>query len=193
MGMSASQARLLSLTSRLHDIELSAQQIQSQKLALATQKDEIYEKYCEALDATTIRVAFDAGGGVKSFQDASFAALCSFSENRFRDYALIDARTGKMIVSEKMKEAYDNYGSDKYAFAWAMMGYGSKLDGNGQAGRQIGVNTVENVEGAIADRLDYGSEESGIFGDGNDLAMTILDCSVQYDERKAKENRNMDF
>ena len=27
----------------------------------------------------------------------------------------------------------------------------------------------------------------------NDLAMTILDCSVQYDERKAKENRNMDF
>ncbi len=48
MGMAASQARLLSLTSRLHDVELRAQAIESQKIALATQKDELYENYCEA-------------------------------------------------------------------------------------------------------------------------------------------------
>ena len=55
MGMAASQARLLSLTSRLHDIELKAQNIQSQKIALATQKDELYQDYCDALDATSIK------------------------------------------------------------------------------------------------------------------------------------------
>lgn len=38
MGMAASQARLLTLTSRLHDVEYKAQNIESQKIALATQK-----------------------------------------------------------------------------------------------------------------------------------------------------------
>lgn len=34
MGMSASQARLLAITSRMNDIELRSQQIQTQKLDL---------------------------------------------------------------------------------------------------------------------------------------------------------------
>ena len=51
MGMAASQARLLTLTSRLHDVEYKAQNIESQKIALATQKDELYQNYCDALDA----------------------------------------------------------------------------------------------------------------------------------------------
>ena len=39
MGMAASQARLLTITSRLHDVELKAQNIENQKIVLATQKD----------------------------------------------------------------------------------------------------------------------------------------------------------
>ena len=56
MGMSASQARLLTLTNRLHDIEYKAQNIQAQKLALATQQDALYQEYCDALDAQNIMV-----------------------------------------------------------------------------------------------------------------------------------------
>ena len=61
MGMAASQARLLTLTSRLHDVEYKAQNIESQKIALATQKDELYQNYCDALDAKKIQVAFNNG------------------------------------------------------------------------------------------------------------------------------------
>ena len=63
MGMAASQARLLTLTSRLHDVEYKAQNIESQKIALATQKDELYQNYCDALDAKKIQVAFNNGDG----------------------------------------------------------------------------------------------------------------------------------
>lgn len=56
MGMAASQARLLTLTSRLHDVEYKAQNIESQKIALATQKDELYQNYCDALDAKKFRL-----------------------------------------------------------------------------------------------------------------------------------------
>ena len=35
MGLSASQARLLSLTARMHDIEYKAQKLEAQKLQMA--------------------------------------------------------------------------------------------------------------------------------------------------------------
>ena len=42
MGLAASQLRLLSLTARIHDVEYQAQMIQSAKLQLAIQEDEVY-------------------------------------------------------------------------------------------------------------------------------------------------------
>ena len=121
MGMAASQARLLTLTSRLHDIELKAQNLESQKLALATQQDELYQNYCEALDATTIQVAF-MNGASYSYQDANFTNLCTYSDYRKKQYALRDNSTGNLIVTKEVKDAYDTYGNDKYTFAWAMLG-----------------------------------------------------------------------
>ena len=38
MGMAASQARLLTITSRLHDVEYNAQNIESQKIQLSEQE-----------------------------------------------------------------------------------------------------------------------------------------------------------
>ena len=122
MGMAASQARLLTLTSRLHDIEYKAQNIESQKIALATQKDELYQNYCDALDATKIQVAFDNGDGTKNFVDATFSTLCTYNPDRFMQYTLEDSKTGKIIVDTKTAEAYNNFYTDKYAFAYAMLG-----------------------------------------------------------------------
>lgn len=51
MGLSASQSRLLTLTSRLSDLELKAQKIQHQKVRLAEQSTEAAKKYMAALDA----------------------------------------------------------------------------------------------------------------------------------------------
>ena len=59
MGMAASQARLLSITARIHDVEYQAQSIQNAKLQLATQEDRIYTEYNEALNATTLKAEFN--------------------------------------------------------------------------------------------------------------------------------------
>ena len=127
MGMAASQARLLTLTSRLHDVEYKAQNIESQKIALATQQDELYQTYCDALDAKKIQVAFNTDNGGSSYKDATFANVCCYNENRKKQYTLRDAETGKVIVDSEVYNQYKIFDNDKYSFAWAMLGLG----GNG--------------------------------------------------------------
>ena len=123
MGMAASQARLLTLTSRLHDIEYKAQNIESQKIALATQKDEAWQAYSDALDATKIQVAFYDGSGAKTFVDATFSNICGYDSSRCTQYTLTDSKTGKLVVDSNTAEVYDTFNNDKYSFAWAMLGY----------------------------------------------------------------------
>ncbi len=166
MGMAASQARLLTLTSRLHDVEYKAQNIESQKISLATQKDELYQNYCDALDAKKIQVAFNNGDGTQNFVDASFATMCTYNENRLAQYSLIDSKTGKVIVSADTAAMYEDFNTDKYAFAFAMLG----MDGDfgwddptlsegdrSSMGTDIGIGTAQtdygNGEGQAANGL----------------------------------------
>ena len=164
MGMSASQANLLTLTSRLHDIEYKAQNIESKKIALATQKDELYQTYCDALDKTKIKVAFRNSNGTSSYVDATFSSVCTYDENRQKQYAIRDSQTGKVIVDSEVYNAYtEGCFSDKYSFAWAMMGMGlsysySDVNMNGAYGQgnQVGIGT--NSEGNFGSETTEGSE-----------------------------------
>ena len=94
MGMAASQARLLSLTNRLNDVEFKAQQLQAQKIALATQKDELYQRYSDALEATTINVAYWNNDGTTRMVQANYNSVCGYNENRCMQYGLQDIKTG---------------------------------------------------------------------------------------------------
>ena len=150
MGMAASQARLLTLTSRLHDVEYKAQNLQSQKIALATQKDELYQNYCDALDATKIQVAFNSGAEIK-YVDANFSTIFGYDINRCDQYCLTDSRTGKVIVDEETYEAWDGYGNDKYGFAYVMLGFEGQFcwnnDGNDEMNKDamfIGIGTSQS-------------------------------------------------
>ena len=151
MGMAASQARLLTLTSRLHDIEYKAQNIESQKIALATQKDEAWQAYNDALDAKKIQVAFYNGNGTKTFVDANFSTVCGYDSSRCTQYALTDAKTGKLIVSSEIAEMYETYDSDKYCFAWAMVGYAGCFcwDSNNEDEQFIGRDNQDNNDFVI--------------------------------------------
>ena len=53
MGISANQARLLTLTARQHDLELRAQQISAQKMILSLQSQQWASKYSTALNEYT--------------------------------------------------------------------------------------------------------------------------------------------
>ena len=153
MGMAASQARLLALTARMHDIELRAQNLEAQKLSLATQEDAAYQKYCDALDATKIQVGQpDPETGKINYVDANYSTVCGFQLYNKLQYSLVNNITGKVIVSPEIKELYDDYGqNDKYVFAWRAMGYAE-----GQFGWTGGPNPSPWHDGVVDAPDQYG-------------------------------------
>lgn len=161
--MAASQARLLSITSRIHDVEYQAQNIQSQKIALATQKDEVYNEYMAALDAKKIQVKFNDGTSSKMV-DATYATVCGYQEGRDGTFAMVDAASGMMIVEPEVEEAYNTYGNDKYSFAWAMMGFEQQdfawADNAWEGdGTQVGIRGNEGFDGEGIDIDGDGSSD----------------------------------
>ena len=75
MGMSSSQARLLSLTARQHNVEYRAQKLQAEKLQMANDSDRVYNTYLTALNATKIQARVANQWECDSFQDATLAML----------------------------------------------------------------------------------------------------------------------
>lgn len=101
MGMAASQARLLTITARIHDVEYQAQSIQNAKVQLATQSDQVYNDYLEALDAQTLTISTIGADGSKSKIAATFNNLFSVNKVRPADgsnYALRDEKIGRAHV-----------------------------------------------------------------------------------------------
>lgn len=62
MGLAASQGRYLCLTARMSDLVYEGQQLSQQKLALATESQEISKKYNEAMNNMTMQVTTPEGG-----------------------------------------------------------------------------------------------------------------------------------
>jgi len=80
MGMSASQVRYLTLTSRIHDVENEAQRIQNQKLLLANDSDAVYDTYLAALDKKKLLVRqFDDISGTSKNIDVTLEAIYKYS------------------------------------------------------------------------------------------------------------------
>ena len=136
MGMAASQARLLTITARIHDVEYQAQSIQNAKLQLATQSDEVYRNYVEALDATTMTLTtINPQSGEKATLAATFNNM--FSRNRAlsatgKEYVLKDRRN-RVVVDEEMYNKYEDFkeefGTDSpYMFALYMMDKSESID-----------------------------------------------------------------
>ena len=75
MGLSASQARLLNLTARMHDIEYKAQNLEAQKLQMANESDAVYAQYEEALNATKVQMKYIANDGSVGYKDINFTDL----------------------------------------------------------------------------------------------------------------------
>ena len=178
MGMAASQARLLSITARIHDVEFQAQQIQSRKLQLATLEDEAYRKYNEALDATTLTFRTDSGNVVP----ATFNNICGKGSinndmhNSF--YVFRTSDTDQLIVPDDIYEAYKKFdGNDAYAFAMSMMGVNSdELKAAESAYIQEKYNDDSDIKDPLRNIAKQVAKESGMSNDeGNDFATMVVD------------------
>lgn len=104
MGMSSSQARLLSLTARQHDVEWRAQRLQADKLQLANDSDRVYNTYLNALNATKIQTRiYDEYNG-DSFVDASLSIL---------EHGLLDNYNGVTATNPLFLQEFDENGGTR--------------------------------------------------------------------------------
>ena len=161
MGMAASQARLLMITGRMHDLEFEAQSIQHAKLQLATQQDQVYEEYMRALDATSLTFASIDSSGTHSTLVANFNNLFGVNGANTatgNNYALIDSR-GRVIVDEALYDGYytfineDNgYTQNAYGFA-AYMIFGSDFMNDTGSGSFINTAITVLTENIDSDNM----------------------------------------
>ena len=166
MGMSASQARLLTLTARIHDVEYAAQSIQNAKLALATQEDEVYQNYLEALDSTTFTVKDNSGNRIV----ANFNSLCGIDAakaSKISRYVLRDDKN-RILVSDDMYNAYNKFksqeGGDAYKFAMYMM-----------TGQKDGWDDLQS-EGGTGQR--YKEAENQVMGKQDEYSSALKDSQA---------------
>ena len=106
MGMSASQVRMLSLTSRLSDLEFSAQSVSNCKIRLADASAEASKNYQIALDKQKITVM---NSDTSTYIDANaynlttYGAVSSMDKQRF-----LKDSAGRLVVNSATRTAYDN-------------------------------------------------------------------------------------
>ena len=95
MGLAASQARLLFITSRQNDVSAQMQRVSNQNMILARDEDEVSEKYNRMLSGTTLEVA----DGVNLSYDALMGASAA---NNGGGAVLTESSTGRVVLSKSL-------------------------------------------------------------------------------------------
>ena len=98
MGLSASQARLLSITSRLSDNELRSQTITNAKSALSTKTSQASQEYLNSLNETKMMFSTYDANGNKTKTKLTGACLSQYAPLK-NQYTLVNS-DGQALVSE---------------------------------------------------------------------------------------------
>ena len=105
MGLAASQAKLLSITTRLSDNELRSQTITAAKMALSNQTSAASKKYINALNSTELLYGTYDMNGNKTTIALTGTALSEYAPLK-NQYALINS-AGQVLVSETQANYYE--------------------------------------------------------------------------------------
>lgn len=112
MGLAASQARLLSLTSRQQAVEGIAQRLLSEKIRLSNQSDAAYQKYMNALEDTTLKTLQVNNMGEKNWLAGNINNLMRLEapeDTSGTPFFVQDLTTGKLYVPQDIADKYDNH------------------------------------------------------------------------------------
>ena len=193
MGMAASQARLLTITARQHDVEYQAQSIQNAKIQLATQSDEVYNEYLDALDATTLTLRNSASELVT----ATFNNMCGLNAIKTatgEEYVLKDSQD-RLIVPADVEEAYNDFmgdgGSDAYMFACYML----NKNGIAHATKSNGETWVDGCNERLADaeKTAYESNDNTYLKNLKDSMDKILEEAKTIYNKDRDDNKKDEF
>ena len=98
MGLSASQARLLSITQRLSDNELHSEILANSKMRLADESIIAKNNYVNALNSTKLEyVGFDGYGNANNV-DLTFNSLMTYSE--IKNQNILKNNNGQVLISD---------------------------------------------------------------------------------------------
>ena len=182
MGMAASQARLLSITSRMADNELRAQIINNAKMRLTDDSSAASEKYISALNQTQMMLSNYDLLGNKQYQQLTFQNLTSYSAYN-NQYGLIN-KSGELVVSDLEAAKYENAvraaenNSDTDALTEFLKSYGLEKTTSYFDNPEIGKD-METIYNGDVEYDDNGNRVSGLHY-GYDLSKTSTEKMV-YD------------
>ena len=119
MGMSASQARLLFISSRINDIEMKSQNIANQKIRLASESDQIANDYANALNKT--KFVYDGlnANGDRVSKDLSYSEIMSPEGGLSSKFVLTDANN-RPVVPASVANAYDGCNGNPRTYLLAL-------------------------------------------------------------------------
>ncbi|MCI1273041.1 MAG: hypothetical protein LKG27_01245 [Clostridiaceae bacterium] len=104
MGLSGSQARLLSITARLTDNELHSQLITQAKIRLASESAAASNEYIDSLSQTKLQIASYDSNGTATYSSLTPDYLLTFSELK-NQYGMVDT-SGNLLVSSSIADVY---------------------------------------------------------------------------------------
>ena len=104
MGMSANQARLLFISSRINDIELKSQQIANQKMRLASDSEKVANDYTAALNKTMLVVNDPLNKNQQ--QQLTYQSVMSPMGSMSGMYN-VQTADGKVVVSSTIANAFE--------------------------------------------------------------------------------------
>lgn len=120
MGLAASQARLLSLSSRQKRVEYDAQRLMSQKMQLSNDSDKAFQVYQDALNDTRLQTKqFNHKTGASAWINGSLNNLLRYDTADHTSGSVFyvqDMRTGKLHIPQVIGEKY-NLATDARNFA----------------------------------------------------------------------------
>lgn len=116
MGLSASQARLLTITSRLSDLELRAQNISNSKIRLSQESGEVSKAYAQALDKETYQMLTNSSGSTNTYSDVTYDTLMDPDVAKYSNQYCLTNNSGKILVDNKTANDYVNAAGDVNKF-----------------------------------------------------------------------------
>lgn len=201
MGLAASQARFLAITSRKARCEFESMQIAQQKLSLTRELEQATADYQASLNQSNL--IWDPDGSGETPFDVTYDLLMRASD--VNDYMpfLLSRRDGRIALSSSMAQAAKAAGinedgsingtkQDVYmAFLDAMVATGGMSETAARSAKAIGLNESAGLGGELLDKTTATEMTLGNMINYIDLKANIDPSYATEDEKKVADALNI--
>ena len=201
MGLAASQARFLAITSRKARCEFESMQIAQQKLSLTRELEQATSDYQASLNQSTL--IWDPDGSGETPFDVTYDLLMRPSD--VNDYMpfLLSRRDGRIALSSSMAQAAKAAGinedgsingtkQDVYmAFLDAVVATGGMSETAARSAKAIGLNESAGLGGELLDKTTATEMTLGNMINYIDLKANIDPAYATEDEKKVADALNI--